>query len=92
MNNVTLIDVFFVITGLAVIIITIMVAIGLFYLITFLRTVRRVARTAQRASEIISEDLTDLRQNIKEKGLNLGAVAKFANNIRRKRIYPKKGK
>lgn len=85
-------EIFFIITGIAVVILTILIAIGLFYLITFLRTVRTIARTAHRASEIIGEDLSDLRQNIKEKGLNLGAVAKFANNIRRKKIIPKKGK
>lgn len=92
MNELTITEVFFIITGVAIVIITILIGIALFYLITFLRTVRTVAKTAKRASEIVSEDLSDLRQNIKEKGLNLGAVAKFANNIRRKRIYPKKGK
>ncbi len=92
MHDITLTEVFFVITGIAVVIITVLVSIALFYLITFLRAVRGVAHTAVRASEIVSEDLGELRKNIKEKGLNLGAVAKFANGIRRKRIYPKKGK
>lgn len=90
MNDISLVQIFFILTGIAVIIITIMLAIGLIYIITFLRTIKQVARTAQRATEIVSEDLSDLRQSIREKGPSLGAFAKFANNIRKKKVYNKK--
>jgi hypothetical protein len=86
----TITELFFVITGTAVIIITVMVVIGLIYVIMFVRTIKTVARTAQRATEIVSEDLGELRDSIKDKGVSMGAFTKFAKNIGRKRILPKK--
>lgn len=83
MNESTLVDVFFIITGIAVIIITILMAIGLVYIISFVRTIRMVARSAQRATEIVSEDIANLRENIREKGFSLSAIAKFANGLRK---------
>jgi 5-bromo-4-chloroindolyl phosphate hydrolysis protein len=90
MNELSLTDIFFIITGSAVVIITIMLAIGLLYVISFIRTIRRVGKTAQRATEIVSEDISDLRDNIRENGVNLGAFAKFANNIRKGKSKSKK--
>lgn len=90
MEDLSLVRIFFILTGTAVIIITILLAIGLLYLIMFLRTVRQVARTAQQASEIISEDISELRDSIKEKGMTLGAIAKFAKGMSKQRILSKK--
>lgn len=90
MNELSLVDIFFIITGSAVIIITIMLGIGLLYIISFVRTIKRVAKTAQRATEIVSEDISDLRDNIRENGVSLGAIAKFANNIRKGKSKSKK--
>lgn len=90
MNELSLVDIFFIITGSAVIIITVMIAIGLLYVISFVRTVRRVARTAQRATELVSEDISDLRDNIRDQGFSLGALAKFAKNVGKKSVTKKK--
>ena len=86
----TITELFFIITGTAVIIITVLLAIGIIYLIIFIRALKSVAKTAQRATEIVSEDLGDLRDSIKEKGVSVGAFTKFARGISRRRIYPKK--
>ncbi len=90
MNDLSLVHIFFVLTGIAVIIITVMLAIGLVYFIMFLKTIKEVARTAQRATELVSEDIADLRENIRDKGVSLGAIADFAKNISKKRVYNKK--
>ena len=90
MQDINLVQVFFIITGIAVVILTILVGIALFYIITFVRTIRTVARTAQRATEIVSEDFADLRESIREKGPSIGAFAKFANNLRKKKVYNKR--
>ncbi len=90
MNDISLVQLFFILTGIAVIIITVMLAIGLIYVIMFLRTIKEVARTAQRATELVSDDINDLREHLREKGPSLGAFAKFANNLRKKRVYNKK--
>ncbi len=89
MDNLTLVDIFFIVTGIAVIIITILLAIGILYVIMFIRTIKRVAHTAQRATEIVSEDISELRDNIREKGVNLGSLTNFAKNISKRKIFPK---
>jgi hypothetical protein len=92
MNDVTIVDVFFILTGAAVVIITVLLVIGLVYVILFIRTARSVAKKAVRATEIVADDLSDLRETIKEKGVSLGAVADFTKKLGRKKIYPKKNK
>jgi 5-bromo-4-chloroindolyl phosphate hydrolysis protein len=90
MNDISLTDIFFIITGSAVVIITIMIAIGLLYVISFVRTIRRVGKTAQRATELVSQDISDLRDNIREKGVNIGTLTNFAKGIAKKNINRKK--
>ncbi len=90
MNALTTADLFFIITGSAVIIITILLAIGILYVIMFVRTVKRVAHTAQKATELVSEDLADLRKNVKERGLSLGTVFGFVKALGRKKVTRKK--
>jgi hypothetical protein len=90
MNDISLVDLFFIITGAAVVIITIMVGIGLIYVITFIRTIKNVAKTAQRATELVSEDVSELRDNIRERGVNLSALSTFAKNLGKKKFTRKK--
>lgn len=90
MNEISLVDIFFIITGSAVVIITIMLAIGLLYVISFIRTIRRVAHTAQRATELVSEDIADLRDNIRERGFSLSSLANFAKALGKRKITRKK--
>lgn len=90
MTDLTITEIFFIITGVAVVIITALLAVGIIYLILFLRTIKRVAKAAQRASEIVSEDLSTLRDNIKHKGFSLGALANFAKDLGKKKIYRRK--
>lgn len=82
----TITELFFVITGTAVIIITVLLIIALIYIIAFVRTIKTVARTALRATEIVSEDISELRQSIKEKGVSVGAFTKFAKNLSKRKI------
>ena len=90
MHDISLVDIFFIITGAAVVIITVLLAIGLLYVIVFVRTIKEVARTAQRATELVSEDISDLRSNIKERGLNMSAITTFAKGLMRKKVTRKK--
>lgn len=90
MNDISLVDIFFIITGAAVIIITIMIGIGLIYIISFIRTIKRVAQTAQRATEIVSEDISNLRDNIKENGVSLSTLTGFAKGLAKKKVTRKK--
>lgn len=90
MNDISLVDIFFIITGSAVVIITVMVAIGLLYVISFIRTIKTVAKTAQRATELVSEDIAELRNNIKQRGFSLSSLATFAKALGKRKITRKK--
>lgn len=90
MNDISLVNVFFVLTGSAVIIITILLAIGLIYVIMFVRTVKRIAHTAQKATEMVSEDLADLSKSVREKGFSFSTLFDFVKALGRKKITRKK--
>lgn len=86
MNELSIVEAFFLITGSAVIIITILLAIGLFYVIMFVRTAKQVARTAQKATEMVSEDLADLSKSVREKGFSLATLFSFLKAFGRKKV------
>ncbi|HEX3095763.1 MAG TPA: hypothetical protein VHQ20_01445 [Patescibacteria group bacterium] len=90
MNNLTLVDIFFIITGSAVVIITIMLAIALVYIISFVRTIKQVARTAQRATELVTEDISNFRENIHKNGLTIGAIGALVKGLIHKKSSRKK--
>ncbi len=90
MTDISLVDIFFIVTGSAVILITILVAISLLYIIVFVRTIKEVAKSAQRATELVSEDIADLRSNIKQRGFSLGDIVSFAKGLGRKKVTRKK--
>jgi 5-bromo-4-chloroindolyl phosphate hydrolysis protein len=92
MDHNSLVDIFFTLTGVAVIIITILIAIIAIYVISVFRTVRRIVRTAEFAANVVKEDFGELRTNLKEQGLNFFAFANFFKNIAKKRIIPNRKK
>lgn len=90
MTDITLVELFFIITGSAVILITILLAIGLIYVIMFVRTIKSVAKTAQRATELVSEDIVDLSKSVREKGLSLSTLFGFVKSVGKRRVTRKK--
>jgi len=64
MSDVLLTNLFFTITAVAVIVVTILIAIGLYYVIGILRAVRDVAERVREGSEIIAGDAAQLREEI----------------------------
>jgi hypothetical protein len=92
MNHDTLVEIFFTITGVAVIIIAVLLTVIGVYLISIFRTVRRIVETAEFATEVVKEDLAELRQNIKQRGFSLSAFLKFFKDMGRKRILPRRKK
>ncbi|MEZ4180014.1 MAG: hypothetical protein R3B41_00635 [Candidatus Doudnabacteria bacterium] len=89
MINISILDIFLIIASSAIIIVSILSIIGLIYLILFLRTIKQVANSAKRATEIVSTDIASLRDNIKKNGLSLSALAGFAKAIKKKKSKTK---
>ena len=92
MDHNNLVDAFFTLTAIAVVIITVLLAVIIIYVISIFRTVRRIVRTAEFAADMVKEDLTELRSNIKQRGLSLSALAGFFKNVTHRRIIPKRKK
>jgi|GEM_PF-568008 len=93
MSDVLLTNLFFTITAVAVIVVTILVAIGLYYVIGILRAVRDVAERVREGSEIIAGDAAQLREEILSGSIFSALYAKAAgmagfgirNKVRRKK-------
>ncbi len=84
MENITITEFFFWLTGIAVIIITVLIAVALLYIIWVLRTIKSAAQTAKRTAEFVTDDLGELRKNIKEQGFSIKPLIKFALGLRSK--------
>jgi uncharacterized protein YoxC len=64
MSEVLQANIFFMITAIAVVVVTIMVAVALYYVIRILRAVRDIAERVREGSEVIAEDVATVREGI----------------------------
>lgn len=85
-----MIDLFFLITGLSIIFITILTVIALLYFIFFLRAIKNIATQAKRAAGIITDDLSELSKSVKSEGFKLGSFIKFVVGLKPKQTRKKK--
>ena len=77
-------DVFFVVTTVAIAILTILLAVAAVYVIKILRDIKYISHKAKSEADIISGELSELRQNVKEQGAKLKFFSSFFNNIYKK--------
>ena len=84
-------DIFFMVTTVSVILITIGIIIASVYLIRILRNASKVSEVVREEGEEIIKSVAEARAEIREKGLNVFAIAKsFLGLITRKRRSHKK--
>lgn len=69
MSEVLQANVFFFITGIAVIVFTLLLSIALYHIIRILKSLRRVMDKIEIGSEIIAEDMQSVREYFTEKSL-----------------------
>jgi hypothetical protein len=74
-------DIFFFVTTIALVVVTIGICIALFYVIKILRDVRAISETARVESKLIAGDVEKLRNNIRVNGLNFPALFRFFRGI-----------
>ena len=77
-------DIFFFVTTIAVVVLTILLAILIIYIIKITRDVKYISTRAKTEADLISQDLSDLRDNVK-KGVKLKYLISFFNNLRNKK-------
>ncbi len=88
-NTLVKADIFFFVTTIAVVLLTIILSIIMFYLISILRYVRHISQIAKDQAEEISDDIDDLRSDIKTKGASLASIFDFLGSLTRKRVSRK---
>lgn len=83
MDEVLLTNVFFIITGTAVIICTMLLCVALFYIIKVVRTLRRIVDAIEAGAEVIAEDMQQIRTFFTQDGLVARLVAMVAGRRRK---------
>ncbi len=78
-------DIFFFVTTIAVGILTLLLAILIIYIIKISKDVKYISNKAKTETDLISNDLSELRQNVKDKGAKLKYFISFFNNLGKKR-------
>lgn len=77
-------DIFFFITTVSVIFLTLLLGVFLVYVIRIARTVDQILIKVREETDIISGELGELRKNIRKEGVKLKHFAKFVTNIKKK--------
>ena len=84
MNDFYQMHVFFFVTTLAVILMTLVLAVAAIYVIKILKDIKYISQKAKTEADIISGELSELRQNVKEQGTKLKYFSSFFNNVYKK--------
>lgn len=77
MNEVLQTNIFFIITSIAVVAVTIMVGVALYYVIRILRAVKDVAERVREGSAVIAEDVAHVRQELLSGNIFSAIFSKF---------------
>lgn len=81
MNTLIHADIFFFITTIAVILVTILFILLLAYGVKIARTVSSIATTIKEESENVIEDIAELRGKVKEEGVKVSAFWRFVTGF-----------
>jgi|GEM_PF-3196054 len=85
MDHNALVDLYFTITAAAVIVLAVLLAVIFIYIIGILNAIRRIVRTAEFATEMLKDDVVELRRSIKAHGLTIAALGRFFRHLFSKR-------
>jgi uncharacterized protein YoxC len=85
-------DIFFFITTIAVILSAVLFAVLLVYLIKFLRDAKEISHRVKKEIVGLADDLTDLRENLREHGSKLSDLAQAVSSFGRGKKSTRKSK
>ncbi len=74
-------DIFFFITSIAVILVTLLCIVLLAYGVKIARTISSIATTIKEESENVIEDIAELRGKVKEEGVKVSAFWRFVTGF-----------
>ena len=90
MDSIVKSEIFFFITSIAVIVLSIGAAVVLVYAIRVLRDVDHVAKLVRDESDLIAKDVSELREKAEEEGVKIGRLARLFRKYFNKYIKIKK--
>ena len=77
MSTILQTNIFFYITSFAVVVVTMLIVVGLFYILSILRNIKDISNTAKRGTDILAEDITLLHERVKKRGFKIRHVVDF---------------
>jgi len=92
MANIIHADIFFFVTTIAVVALSIALLIALFYIIRILRTMKEVSDLIKIESQHVAGDVEQLRATIKNSGFSMGSVYHFFKQLMHARTSKFKSK
>jgi hypothetical protein len=81
MNDFLRMDIFFVVSTIAVVVIAGLVAYALIRILRILRTVERISETVSDEAVLIRSDVSELRRSVKSEGFKLLHLARFGRKM-----------
>lgn len=81
MNEFYKMDVFFFVTTVVVVVLALLLAILTVYIIKIVKDIKYITKKAKAEADLISQDLSDLRENMRSKGGKFKHFASFFYNI-----------
>lgn len=77
MESIIKADIFFFITGIAIVVFTIGMIIAMVYIICILNDMKRISKTILKESDKFAGDIDSLRETIKSEGAKAKTIANF---------------
>lgn len=77
-------DIFFFVSTIAVVVLTILLTIGMVYVVGILRTIKQISRSAKVGTETIVEGIAEAKEEMHKGGYVPGAVLDIFSRLRSK--------
>ena len=81
MNNLIQADIFFFITSVAVVLVTLLLVVFLAYMVMIVRDFRGVSRKVRQETELLAMDIDAAREHIKKKGSDIISAFDFFRDL-----------
>ena len=85
MNEFLKMDVFFVVTTLAVIALSVLLVIALIRVLRILKNIEDVSELVEEEGKLLRADIADVRQNIKREGMRASHFIDFLSGTKKRR-------
>ncbi|GMQ95101.1 MAG: hypothetical protein BMS9Abin13_211 [Patescibacteria group bacterium] len=92
MNDIIQMDIFFFITSIAIIVLTIFFVTALVYVIRILKNVRDISNVVKKESDFLSQDFAELRANVRKEGAKVKHFTSFAHDVYKRNVKERKNK